>query len=103
MDDQPQAGPHVNIPPNSKPMVIFNLFLDVLFQQILNWTDANAAKTHTENPEKHKRKWMDTTVEEICALCLVKQEPGRTDQNQAATDQNPGGTHQSMQSSVLHG
>ena len=68
MDDQPQAGPHVNIPPNSKPMDIFNLFLDVLFQQILNRSDANAAKTHTENPEKHKRKWTDTTVEEICAL-----------------------------------
>ena len=53
VDDQPQAGPHVNIPPHSKPIDIFNLFFDdVLFQQIVDWTNTNAAKKHTENPEK---------------------------------------------------
>ena len=48
---------------------IFNLlFDDVLFQQIMDWTNANAAKKHTENPEKHKGKWTDTTIKEICAF-----------------------------------
>ena len=69
VDDQPQAGPHVNIPPHSKPIDIFNLFFDdVLFQQIVDWTNANAAKKSTENPEKHKGKWTDTTIEEIRAF-----------------------------------
>ena len=39
VDDQPQAGLRVNIPPNSKSIDIFNLFFDdVLFQQIVDWT-----------------------------------------------------------------
>ena len=95
VDDQTQAGPHVNIPPHSKPIDIFTLFFDdvlfqqimdwtnanaakrhtenpdVLFQQIMDWTNANAAKRHTENPEKHKGKWTDTAIKEIRAFVAM--------------------------------
>ena len=34
----------------------------------MDWTNVNAAKKRTENPEKHKGKWTDTTIEEIRAF-----------------------------------
>ena len=34
----------------------------------MDWTNANAAERHSENPDKHKGTWTDTTIEEIRAF-----------------------------------
>ena len=73
VDDQPHPGPQINLDANAKPIDLFNLSFDnIILQQIVNWTNSNAAKKY-ENPEKHKGKWTDTNVEKVCAFiaCLI--------------------------------
>ena len=66
IDDQPQPGPQINLDANAKPIDLFSLFFNnTILQQIVNWTNSNAAKKKYENPEKHKGKWTDTNVEEV--------------------------------------
>ena len=69
VNNQPDAGPQVNIEKNAKPVDLFNIYFDDnILQQIVTFTNANAAKKRNENPQKHKGKWTDTTIEEIHAF-----------------------------------
>ena len=69
VNNQPDAGPQINIKNNAKSVDLSNIYFDDnILQQIVTFTNANAAKKRNENPQKPRGKWADTTIEEIHAF-----------------------------------
>ena len=69
VNNQPDAGPQINIKNNAKSVDLFNIYFDDnILQQIVTFTNANAAKKRNENPQKPRGKSADTTIEEIHAF-----------------------------------